>query len=178
LIVNPVVGTACTVVSAGFTVRLNVLLEVAVAASVTVTVNTVVVSVAVGVPLICPVVVLKFIPAGSVPPLKAKAYGVVPPLAVTGVKGVYAVFTVSAVVGTACAVVRAEFTVRLKVALPVADAASVTVTVNTVVTSVAVGVPLICPVVVLRLIPAGNDGLTPKVYGVVPPLAVTGVKGV
>jgi hypothetical protein len=86
--VSVVVGTAWVVASAGFTVRLNVLLEVAVAASVTVTVNTVVVSVAVGVPLICPVVVLKFMPAGSVPPLNAKLYGVVPPLAVTGVKGV------------------------------------------------------------------------------------------
>ena len=175
--VSALLGTAWVTVSGPFTVRLNVLLEVAVAASVTVTVNTVVASVAVGVPLIWPVVVLKFIPAGS-DGLSPKVYGVVPPLAVTGVNGVYGVLTVSTVVGTACVVVNAGFTVRLKVAFPVAEAASVTVTVNVVVLSVAVGVPLICPVVVLRLIPAGSVGLTPKVYGAVPPLAVTGVKGV
>jgi hypothetical protein len=72
LTVSTVVGTAWVVVSAEFTVSWNVALPVADAPSVTVTVNVVVPSVAVGVPLICPVVVLKLIPAGSVPPLKAK----------------------------------------------------------------------------------------------------------
>jgi hypothetical protein len=86
--VSALLATACVTTRAPLTVRLKVAFPVAVAASVTVTVNTVVAKVAVGVPLIWPVVVLKFIPAGKVPPLKAKAYGVVPPLAVTGVKGV------------------------------------------------------------------------------------------
>jgi hypothetical protein len=153
---STVVGTACVVVSAEFTVSWKLALPVAEAASVTVTVNVVVASVAVGVPLICPLVVLKLIPAGSVPPLNAKVYGVVPPLAVTGVNGVYAVFTVSDLLATACVTTSAPFTVSWKVALPVAVAASVTVTVNVVVPSVAVGVPLIVPLVVLKLIPVGS----------------------
>jgi hypothetical protein len=176
--VSTLLATACVTTRAPFTVRLNVLLDVAVAASVTVTVNVVVVSVAVGVPLIWPVVVLKFIPAGS-DGLTPKVYGVVPPLAVTGVNGVYAVLTVNAFVGTAWVVVSGPLTVRLNVLLEVAVAASVTVTVNVVVLNVAVGVPLICPVVVLKFIPAGSvPPLNANAYGVVPPLAVTGVKGV
>jgi hypothetical protein len=103
----------------------------------------------------------------------------VPPLAVTGVNGVYAVFTVRLLLATAWVTVSAPLTVRLNVLLEVAEAPSVTVTVNVVWASVAVGVPLICPVVVLKLIPAGGvPPLRAKVYGVVPPLAVTGVNGV
>src|SRR5262245_48721697 len=78
-------ATACVVVSAVLTVSENVLADVAFVASVTVTVKVVAASVAVGVPLTCPVVVLKAMPAGSAPPDKAKLYGVVPPVAVTGV---------------------------------------------------------------------------------------------
>jgi hypothetical protein len=154
--VSDLFATACVTTRAPFTVSWNVALPVADAPSVTVTVNVVVPSVAVGVPLICPVVVLKLIPAGSVPPLNAKVYGTVPPLAVTGVNGVYAVLTVSDLLAMACVTTKAPLTVSWKVALPVAEAASVTVTVNVVVPSVAVGVPLICPLVVLKLIPAGS----------------------
>ena len=69
--VKVVLGTACVVVSAGFTVRLKVFDEVCavgVVWSVTVTVKVVVVRAVDGVPLICPVVVEKFNPVGRVPP--------------------------------------------------------------------------------------------------------------
>jgi len=69
--VKVVLGTACVVVSAGFTVRLKVLKEVCavgVVWSVTMTVKLVVARAVDGVPLIWPVVVEKFNPVGSVPP--------------------------------------------------------------------------------------------------------------
>jgi hypothetical protein len=67
-------------------------------------------------------------------------------------------------------------TVRLNVFADVAAAASVTVTVNVVVASAIVGVPLTRPVAVLKLIPFGSvPPVSANVYGRVPPLAVTGV---
>jgi hypothetical protein len=117
------------------------------------------------------------IPVGSAG-LTLHVYGVVPPAAVTGVNAVYAVFTSSTFDPTATLVVSGPFTVRLKGWLDVAAAASVTVTVYVACAAWAVGVPLIAPVVGLRLIPVGNAGLTLQLYGVVPPVAVTGVNAV
>jgi hypothetical protein len=116
--VRVVLGTACVVVSAGTTVRPKVLNEVCavgVVWSVTVTVKVVVVRAVDGVPLICPVVVEKFSPVGRVPPDRAKLNVPVPPDAVTGVKGVAALPVTKVLLGTACVVVSAGFTVRLKV---------------------------------------------------------------
>lgn len=172
-------GTACVVERGGlaaFTVSWNVFDDVAPTASVTVTVNVVAANVAVGMPLTWPVVALKLTPAGSVPPLIANVYGTVPPLAVTGENAASAVFTVPVLLATACVVVSAALTVRLNVFDEVALAASVTVTVNVVVASATVGVPLTCPELVLKLIPVGRvPPLRAKPYGVVPPVTVTGV---
>ena len=69
-----------------------------------------------------------------------------PPVAVTGVNGVAALPTVSVVLGTACVVVSAAFTVRLKVfdeVCAVGVVWSVTVTVKVVVASAVDGVPVI-----------------------------------
>ena len=84
-----------------------------------------------------------------------------PPLPVTGVKAVAARFCVRTVVATACVAVTELLTVRLKVLLAVAPLASVTVTVKLEAAWVAVGVPVIAPVVVLKLSPAGRLGETP-----------------
>ncbi len=168
-------ATAWTVASAPFTVSAKVLDDVAPAASVTVTVNVVVASVVVGVPLTWPVPVLKLIPAGSAPPVSANAYGVVPPFAVTGVNDGIRVLTVPVLAAMACTVPRAELTVRVNVFDEVAPAASVTVTVNAVAGSVAIGVPLTSPLAVLKPIPAGSPPVSAKAYGAVPALAVTGV---
>jgi hypothetical protein len=164
------------VVSARFTVSVNVWDEVAPAASVAVTVKAVVVSLVVGVPLTAPVLVLKLIPVGSVPPLSANVYGTVPPAAVTGVNVGIEVLNVPAVLGTAWVVVTAPFTVSVNVWDELAPTLSVAVTVKTVATSVVVGVPLTAPVLVLKLIPVGSAAaLSANVYGCVPPAAVTGV---
>ena len=80
-----------------------------------------------------------------------------PPEPVTGVNDT-GWFTVSVVAGTDCAAVTALFTVREKVAVAVAWFASVTVIVYTVCALTAVGVPVIKPVVGLRLRPAGRSG--------------------
>ena len=88
LTVSPFVATAWVVVNPEFTVRSNEAAALAPAPSVTVTVNVVVASDAVGVPLISPFAMLKLIPAGRVPPLRAKFRGAVPvPAAPTGVNG-------------------------------------------------------------------------------------------
>jgi hypothetical protein len=64
----------------------------------------------------------------------------------------------------------------LKAFVPVLLAASVTCTVNDAVPAV-VGVPLICPVELLSVSPAGNDpALIDQLYGVVPPLACSVVE--
>jgi hypothetical protein len=177
-IVPVVVGTACVVVSAGLTVSWNVFDEVAPTLSVTVTVNVVVASVAVGVPLTSPFVVLKLMPVGSVPPESANAYGTVPPLAVTGVKPGIAVFIVPARLAIACVVVRPRLIVREKTFDDCVPAASVTVTVKFAGPDAAAGVPVSCPVAVLKVSPAGSAGLTANVTGTTPPAAVTGMTGV
>ena len=84
-----------------------------------------------------------------------------PPDPMTGVKAVAAWFSVRAVDATACVAVRAPFTVSEKVAVAVALLASVTVTVYVVAELVTVGVPVIAPVVGLRLSPVGSVGKTP-----------------
>jgi hypothetical protein len=129
-VVPVVLGTACVAISALFTVSVNVFADVAAAASVTVTVKTVAASVVVGVPLTAPVLVLKPIPVGSVPPLNANVYGSVPPLAVTGVNVAISAFTVPVVLGTACVVVSPPTAMIAKAELvapvrPVAVAVSV-----------------------------------------------------
>ena len=67
-------------------------------------------------------------------------------------------------------------TIKLKLELLVALAASVTVTVSTVLACETVAVPVIWPVAVLNESPAGKVGEIAKVYGAVPPIAVTGFK--
>jgi hypothetical protein len=142
-----------------------------------VTVNVVTGRLAVAVPLMAPVLVLNDTPVGSDPPVIAKVSGAVPPLAVTGTNAKYAMPTVSVVLGTACVVASAVLTVRSKVLDETADAASVTVTVNVVAASVAVGVPEIVPVAAAKLIPLGSvPPLSTNAYGRDPPAAVTGVK--
>jgi hypothetical protein len=183
--VKVVLGTACVVVNAGFTVRLKVFDEVCavvVVWSVTVTVKIVVAKAVVGVPLIWPVDVENVSPVGNVPPESAKLNVPVPPVAVTGVNGVAALPTVRVLVGTACVVVNAGFTVRLKVFDEVCGVGvvwSVTVTVNVVVANAVVGVPLIWPFDVENVSPVGK--VTPesaKLNVPMPPDAVTGVNGV
>jgi hypothetical protein len=177
LTVPTVDGTACVVENGPLTVSWKVCADTAPAASVTVTVNVVSESAAPGVPEICPVVVLKVTPVGSVPPERAKAYGVVPFAAVTGMNGVRGVPTFPVVLGTACVVVSAALIVRLNVFDAVAPTASVIVIVRTVAPCTAVGVPLIAPVVVFSVRPAGSapPAVIANAYGVVPPEAVTGV---
>ena len=118
------------------------------------------------------------IPAGSVA-LIAYDNGPVPPLAVTGVKAVYATFAASVVLGTDCVATSDGLTVRLNACDAEPLAASLTVMVKLVVASGAVGVPEICPVLELMLMPDGRDPpLSTNRYGVVPPPAMTGVKAV
>ena len=62
--------------------------------------------------------------------------------------------------------------------LLVCAAVSVTVTVKIVDSIDAVGVPVIAPVVLLKVYPAGKLGLIEYVKGVTPPVAVTGVNAI
>src|SRR3954447_13064513 len=91
-------ATACAVVSvAALTVRLKFFDDVwatGVVWSVAVTVKAVEASKTLGIPVIWPVAVENFKPVGNVPPLNAKLMLPKPPLAVTGVTGVAAVFEV------------------------------------------------------------------------------------
>jgi hypothetical protein len=79
---------------------------------------------------------------------------------VTGVKGVAAWPAVSVVVGTAVVAETAPFTVKLKVAVPVAPFVSVAVTVYVVVALAAAGVPVIWPVAGAMVRVAGSAGKT------------------
>jgi hypothetical protein len=170
-------ATACVVVSVAFTVSVNVADAVAPAASVIVTVRIVAPWAKIGVPLTAPVVALNDIPAGSAPPaVMANDSGAEPPVAVTGVNVGMAVPAVPTVAETAWLATSVGFTVSENVLAEFAPASSVTVTVKTVVASVAVGVPLIAPVAGVKLNPAGSvPPVNANEYGVVPPLAVTGV---
>jgi hypothetical protein len=111
----------------------------------------------VGVPLIAPVVVDRLKPAGRSGEM-LYAREPVPPPPVTGVNGVTAWFCVTTPAETVCVAVTALLIVRMKVFEAVAPFASVTVTVKVVAGSVTVGVPLIAPVVIDRLKPAGRSG--------------------
>jgi hypothetical protein len=73
---------------------------------------------------------------------------------------------------------RTEATVREKVFVAVAEAASVTVTVYVVAELVDVGVPVIAPVELLIVSPEGSEGETEYEYADVPYEAVTGMKEV
>ena len=92
---------------------------------------------------------------------------------------------VSDVLGTACVVDTALLTVRLNVFDENAPFASVATTVKVVAACVAVAVPLISPVVVEKLMPAGSvpaavlsEFRNANAKGDVPPEAVTGVNAV
>ena len=175
-------ATACTVITGpALTVSANVLELVCPASSVTVTVWVAVPLSAVGVPVICPVVVLKLSPAGRLGDT-ANVRVPNPPVAVTGVNGVAAVFCVRVVDATACVVTSAgnASTVRLNVLELVCAGLleSVTVTVKVVADTVAVGVPEISPEAVFKDNPEGKLGEIPNDKIPVPPVAVTGVKGV
>jgi hypothetical protein len=135
----------------------------------------------VGVPVTCPKDALKFNPAGRFGDT-ANVRVPNPPVDVTGVKGVAAVFWVSVVDATACVVTSAgnASTVRLNVLELVCAGSleSVTVTVKVVADTVAVGVPEISPEAVFKDNPEGKLGEIPNDKIPVPPVAVTGVKGV
>ena len=147
--VKLVAGTACTVVRAtGLTMSWKVFDDVCaagVALSVAVTVKVAVANNTVGVPLTSPLVVLKDKPVGSAG-LTAKLTVPKPPEAVTGVKGVAALFAVKLVAATAWAVVSvAGLTVSWKVFEEVCGVGvvlSVAVTVKVAVANNAEGVPL------------------------------------
>jgi hypothetical protein len=141
-------------------------------------VRTVAPCAAVGVPVIWPVVALSVSPAGSAPPaVIANDNGAVPPDAVTGVNAGSAVFCVPVVLGTAWFATSAALIVRLNVFAAVAPAASVIVIVRTVAPCATVGVPVIAPVPAFSVRPAGSapPAVIANVYGLVPPVAVTGV---
>ncbi len=175
-----VAATACVVVSAAFTVSVNVLDDVPPTLSVAVTVNVVRASVPVGVPLTAPVAALKDMPmpVSVAAELMPNVIGAVPPAAVTGTNDAIATPTSPTLLATACVVVTGPFTLSVNVFDDVAFAASVAVTVNVVSASGPVGVPLNAPVLPLNVIPMPVSvaaGLTAKVIGAVPPAAVTGV---
>lgn len=141
---------------AGAMIIVNVLVAVCgvgVPESVTVT-FTVLVPAAVGIPVICPVLALMLSPAGN--PVADQLYGVMPPSAAT--VALYAAPTVP--LGSVAVVIESNagaiVTVNVLVAVcGVGVPESVTVT-FTVLVPAAVGVPVICPVLVLMLSPAGN----------------------
>jgi hypothetical protein len=126
--VRMVVGTAWVAVTAELTVRVKVLLAVALLASVMVTVKVERACTTEGVPVIWPVVVDMVNPVGRAG-ATAQARGVEPPVAVTGVTGVIKWLRVKATAGTAWFAVSPAFTVRSNEAVAVAPLASVTVTV-------------------------------------------------
>jgi hypothetical protein len=80
----------------------------------------------------------------------------VPPAPVTGMNDVAAVFCVSVRVGMTWVATSALDTAKVNVWLAVARVASVTVTVYEAAAAMAVGVPVMAPVVVLNERPAGS----------------------
>jgi uncharacterized membrane protein len=109
---------------------------------------------AVGVPAITPAP-LKFKPAGSAPLVIDQLYGGVPPVADRLCK--YASFTRPALRTLVVMLNGAGFTVRLRFADAITEAASVTRTVKDAVPA-AVGVPVIAPAP-LKFNPAGSEPL-------------------
>ena len=161
--------------AAAATAILNAFVPLLFAASVTCTVNDTVPAV-VGVPEITPVDAARLKPAGSDPALTLQLYGAVPPLACSVVE--YAVPVVPP--GSDVVVTNGGWAVAATTILSafVAGlfAASFTCTVNDAVPNV-VGVPLICPVELFSVRPAGKEPeVIVQVYGVVPPLACSVVE--
>jgi hypothetical protein len=180
LIVAVTVATLNVVNSAGGadTVRLKVFELVWPILSVTVTVNAVCARVTEAVPEIRPVPVFIVSPVGRLGLIEYVSVPY-PPLPVTGVNPDSATNWVRILDATACTVITGPaLTVNANVLELVWPAPSVTVTVYVVVPLRAVGVPVICPVVVLKLRPAGKAGDTANVFVPKPPEAVTGVNGV
>ena len=89
-----------------------------------------------------------------------------------------ATFSTSEEVGVAAVATKAAIIPRVNVECAVPPAASVSVTVYVPEADADVGVPVICPVVVLSVKPAGSAGETEYVTGKTPALGVTGVNGV
>ena len=123
---------------------------------------------AVGVPLMAPVLVLSVRPAGSVPTTE-KVYGGVPPVTVSGplLNGTP---TVPVVPDDRQVSIGGETIVYGQVVLDMTPLASVTLILNV---PAAVGVPVIAPVLVFSVRPAGSVPTTEKVYGAVPPVTVS-----
>ena len=125
----------------------------------------------VGVPLIAPVPAFNVSPAGSAPAVTLHVYGGVPPVAAIVCE--YAVDTVPAGSGLPLLIVRVGGLIVSVYALDAVcggAAASCTPTVKLAVPAV-VGVPVMAPVELFSVSPAGNDpAVIAHVYGVVPPV--------
>ena len=144
----------------------SALVSVAPLSSITWTVKLLVPAV-VGVPLITPVEAFKLNPAGRTPIVILQLYGVLPPEAVR-----VWLYTLPTLPSARVAVVTLTLPniVIASALLAVAPFASVTCTVKLLVPA-AVGVPLITPIDVFRLKPAGSvPESIPHVYGVLPPV--------
>src|SRR3972149_4405203 len=125
---------------------------------------------AVGVPLISPVALLRLSAAGSAPTVTAHVMGDLPPLLAR--VWLYARFTVPS---DSDAVVTAGYalTVMLSAFVAMALLSSVTCTVK-LDTPAVVGMPLISPVALLSVSPAGSvPTVSAHTYGVFPPAAVS-----
>ena len=109
-------------------------------------------------------------PAGRLPVAILHTYGVLPPLATSVC--VYDMLTVPSD-RDAVAIERAEYIVIDNARVATAPLLSVTCTVKLLVPAV-VGVPLITPVALLRVNPAGSvPTVILHIYGVLPPLAIS-----
>ena len=138
--------------------------------SVTLNVNGVAVSAAVGVPLMAPVEVFSVKPAGSVPEVNCQVYGLIPPVAVSVVEHEAPTMQLRVSVGA----VSRPMIVRVRDTDAVCGIAleSVTLKVSGVAVTAEAGVPLMAPVAVLSVNPAGSvPAVNVQVYGVVPPNA-------
>ena len=70
------------------------------------------------------------------------------------------------------------FTSNTNVAVLRCETVSATVILYVILELVVLGVPIICPLELKKVNPVGNVGLTLKEYGVIPPVAVTGINAV
>jgi hypothetical protein len=164
----------CVATTALFTVSLKLAVAVAPFVSVAATVYVVAARVIVGVPVIAPLLVEMLSPAGSDGEMLYVSVPV-PPVPVTGVNNAARWLSVRIFDAMDCVATTVLFTDRLKLAVAVAPLMSVTVTVNVVDALIAVGVPIIAPLVEERVSPAGSAGEMLYVRAPVPPTPVTGV---
>jgi len=141
--------------AAAATAILNAFVPMLFAASVTCTVNDAAPA-AVGVPEITPVDAARLNPAGNAPALTLQLYGVVPPLACSADEYVVPVVPPDSDVVVTKGGCAAVATAMLSVFVAVLFAASFTCTVNDPVPNV-VGAPLICPVELFSVRPAGKE---------------------